>query len=325
MNLWDEINMRAKIMYEAKQDYGETDTAYINEKFKLQELLGQIYMNLPSFEDEHLNLCIKLFKRTYLDEAFWNALNDVGKYNYTVNDNFRNYFYSSIGWKNSELLDKIIPAEPFLYIDKTDEDGTSKIDMEDKTSPSIEGQFEESHIIIQAQLLLRVISDYETSIGVTKTQENYFRLFYTNDSVSIIKSITSDYELEKISRDKKEFFEAVVDEYITYLYITPCGTVYQLHITKLKNSIQTDKTRNGKNGIFIQEQEISKYLIIEKIKENQENTEEFIKKHSEEYKKMLKSMKSRVSQMRVKYNQFMKILLPQYGSYIFGGSEETDA
>jgi len=259
----------------------------------------------------------------------------VIRYDYNQNNNFMAYFFAALKKANqhywSDLKNGIRVVDITIRYDDEDNDYQGGIDTIADPGETPEDYLTESHIIIQAGILNKPIADYAKSRG-----KKYYNLFFTQDVVSIVKSLISTTDIKKIEAGAEQVFRAMDRDFIRYLYESQCNRIYDLatkDFRKIDNSIDENgkpnyfikfnRSQNKVKGIFIQRQEISKYLVVvdlmtcccgDFIKILEQFIADMVKCNKHEG--MIRSKDVILAHDRKEYNKLMKTLLPVYGSYV---------
>jgi len=350
MASWDEINKLAMEMWQRK----EAQQNYLRAEIELKTALFGFFDDWGYREVYKYNTHVDCLWRKYngndiSTEILYKVLEkSLKNYDYVKRNDFMVYFFTYLEKANRSYWSDLKNGKLDMLIEyEYDEADDNESDIGTGTSlpepgPIPEEYLTDSHIIVQAAIMLSPISHYVNARSqkeekVTKTQRQYFELFYTQDTVSVIKSLTNNDDIKKIKTGENELFKIFVDGFIKYLYEEECKTVDDLVdnvFRKIDNKsdetgeancfIKYDKSKNGVDGIFIMQQEISKYLVVEDLIENfyadfQSVIGEFVKDtvKNNKYQIEIRVKDATISPHRKKYNKFMKTVMPEYGSYIF--------
>ena len=318
--IWDEINTLASEISGSNQK---------NDVYKLREKLLHFFQNWGNQEvlkyNAHTDCLKKKYRGNYIaKEVLYKTIAETtSRYEYEKNNNFMAYFFSRLEVKNRYFWSDLRRKSLDMIIPKADEGDDDDGDIISEIPDGRAGPDDfvlESHIVLQAMVLLRPITDYSASFGlkVTDAQKNYFRYFFTQDAVSIIKSIVSDEEIKKIAQGEKPLFRAIVEAFVYYLYQKNCATVDDLHINEFRDVVEYKNTKNGVEGIFVETQEISKDLVVEEKIDQYESIEALIEDiKNGKYAKKIENINSNLSHMRKKYDKFMRVFFRKHGSHIF--------
>ena len=280
---WTEMNKLAVKMYFCKNKENDTSETSDYERFNkeiiailMDDVLARKYIS-PQDSTQHDPL-IELFNVTWSVEAFLSAINGIWKYNLenAKAGSFEKFFFSMLRYctrenrRANDVLSRHNTISIYEPINSDNDDEQVLMDIisdEEKTNPI--PFVEEPLILIQGRCVDEELEDYVISMKARKSETVHFNLFYTNDSIGIIKyKISWNEHMEKYIAHGKELMKLFEDLYIDYIYENPCSSIEELHYNEFKSKIKFDKSKQYENsengeseeGIFIQHNEMARFL-----------------------------------------------------------------